>query len=203
MDLKKAYEAGLLVSPTQWVSVEGPLVLPYTLTTDAHPATVGRTPTLSNSSPTDDYPIHSEVLTPWAVDGSFLSPATPLPSVENPKTRMGAAKPSLDKIPTPPLFQVGAVMETGAAKYGPYNWRQTNVPYSTYYNGALRHLMAAWDGQDLDPETGIEHLAHAAAGLLIILDAKLHGTLVDDRYTPGKLAAYIAANTKQITKEPQ
>jgi hypothetical protein len=50
----------------------------------------------------------------------------------NPKTQYGLAKPSLTYVPPVALFEVGRVMEIGAAKYGPMNWRKDPVSYSTY-----------------------------------------------------------------------
>jgi hypothetical protein len=116
----------------------------------------------------------------------------------NPKTRYGLAKPSLTYVPPVGLFEVGRVMEIGAAKYGPMNWRKDPVSYSTYVNGALRHLLLAWDGEDFDRETKIKHLAHAAANLLILLDAEAQGMLHDDRPVAGELDNYIAQHTKDI-----
>ena len=98
----------------------------------------------------------------------------------NPKTPFGLAKPGLTNIPFGPLFEVGRVMEYGAAKYGPMNWRDQPVTESTYINAALRHIMAGWDGPTLDPETRLSHYAHAVADLLIVLDAAAAGTLHRD-----------------------
>ncbi len=116
----------------------------------------------------------------------------------NPKTQYGLAKPSLTYVPPVALFEVGRVMEIGAAKYGPMNWRVDPVSYSTYINGALRHLMQAWDGQDFDYETKLRHIAHAAANLMILLDAEAQGTLFDDRPKAGTLEDYLQNNTKAI-----
>ncbi len=116
----------------------------------------------------------------------------------NPKTQYGLAKPSLTYVPPVGLFEVGRVMEIGAAKYGPMNWRKDPVSFSTYVNGALRHLLAAWDGEDFDRETKLRHLAHAAANLLILIDAEAQGTLFDDRPKAGTLDEFLATNTKAI-----
>jgi hypothetical protein len=124
-----------------------------------------------------------------------------VPRDTNPKTEYGLAKPSLRYVPPVALFEVGRVMEVGAAKYGPMNWRKDPVSYSTYYDATLRHLMAAWDGQFADPDTGINHLAHAAANLLILIDANEQAALLDDRPAKGTLNTYLAANTQPIEKD--
>ena len=66
-------------------------------------------------------------------------------------------------------------------RYGAYNWRRTKVCASTYVNAIMRHLNAWRDGEDLDPESGISHLAHIACGCNILLDADYCNTLQDDR----------------------
>jgi hypothetical protein len=116
----------------------------------------------------------------------------------NPKTQYGLAKPSLSKVPPLPLLAVGQVMSIGAAKYGPMNWRKDPVSASTYYDAAMRHLMAWWDGQTNDPETGLPHLAHAAANLCILLDADSGPWLQDDRPLAGYTNEFISDNTKEL-----
>lgn len=116
----------------------------------------------------------------------------------NPKTQYGLAKPGISKVPPLSIFYIGQVMEVGAAKYGPMNWRKDHVSASVYYDAAMRHFMAWWDGQDLDSETGISHLAHAAANLCILMDAGSGPWLLDDRPIAGFINEYISDNTKTI-----
>lgn len=101
----------------------------------------------------------------------------------NPKTAFGMQKCPLHLVPPPALIAEAEVFGLGARKYGPYNWRQHAVSSSIYQAAALRHLMAWWEGQDTDPESGQSHLAHARACLGILLDAAAHGRLNDDRPT--------------------
>jgi hypothetical protein len=86
-------------------------------------------------------------------------------------------------------------MSDGKAKYGPMNWREKRVTSSVYYNAAMRHLMAWWDGEDLAPDSGVHHLAHAMACLAIVLDAESVGKLNDDRPTPGNFGATVETLT--------
>jgi len=101
----------------------------------------------------------------------------------NPKTAFGIQKTPLHLVPPPALIAEAEVFGLGARKYGPYNWREHSVSSSIYQAAALRHLMAWWEGQDIDPESGQSHLAHARACLGILLDAAAHGRLNDDRPT--------------------
>jgi hypothetical protein len=117
----------------------------------------------------------------------------------NPKTQYGIAKPGLSNVPPLPLLAIGRVMANGASKYGPMNWRALPVSSSTYYDAAMRHLMAWWDGQNNDPETGLPHLAHAAANLCILLDADSGPWLEDDRPIAGYTNEFISDNTKKAS----
>ena len=51
----------------------------------------------------------------------------------------------------------------GARKYGRHNYRVIGVRGSVYYDATLRHVTAWWEGEDLDPERGINHISKAIA----------------------------------------
>lgn len=99
----------------------------------------------------------------------------------NPKTVLGQAKPRMSDTPTQSLQMLGAVHTMGAAKYGSFNWREHNVSSTVYYDAAMRHLMAYFDGENLDAESGLPHLAHVMACASILIDADHHGSLNDNR----------------------
>lgn len=105
---------------------------------------------------------------------------------DNPKTAFGEAKPKLSDTPTVGIQEMGRVFTGGAAKYGRFNWRDHAVSSTVYYDAAQRHLMAWFAGEDIDSESGISHLAHVMACCNIVLDAKEHGKLNDNRLTTGK-----------------
>lgn len=111
---------------------------------------------------------------------SALPPATGYPD-DNPKTAHGVKKTPLHLIPPPALEAEAWVFGLGAQKYGAYNWREHTVSASVYQAAALRHLLAWWNGEGTDPESGQSHLAHARACLGILLDAGACGKLNDDR----------------------
>lgn len=100
----------------------------------------------------------------------------------NPKDRIGVLKPRLDLVPSALDIQVAEAMANGAQKYGPFNWREHPVKASVYIAAARRHLAQWFDGEDRAPDSGVHHLAHAAACLAIVLDAEASGTLLDDRH---------------------
>ena len=99
----------------------------------------------------------------------------------DPKGAAGALKAPLGLIPPYAMDQTAWVHRLGSQKYGPFNWRDTGVCASTYVNAIMRHLNAWRDGEDLDPESGISHLAHIACSCNIMMDADYCGKLQDDR----------------------
>lgn len=106
----------------------------------------------------------------------------------DPKGAIGATKTPLALIPSFAMEQTAWVHRLGSDKYGPFNWRDTGVCATTYVAAIMRHLNAWRDGEDLDPESGISHIAHIACSCNILLDAQNCGTLQDDRYRkPEKL----------------
>lgn len=107
------------------------------------------------------------------------------PGRENPKDLLGILKLPLRLIPPPALAYLAQVMALGAKKYGPFNWRSNAVKQTVYLEAALRHILSVLDGEDVDPESGQPHEAHAMACMAILLDAKSTGNLIDDRPTKG------------------
>ncbi len=119
----------------------------------------------------------------------------------NPKTAVGITKPSLHSIPPVALLYLGQAMADGNRKYGLVNWRHDPITFSTYWDAAMRHMLALWDGEDADPATGIKHMAYIMANFAILLDAQEQGTLTDDRSTiAGKTAETIARMTRKPEK---
>ena len=52
---------------------------------------------------------------------------------------------------------------------------------STYISATHRHFHSWVEGENIDPESGLHHLAHVAANIFILLDAILTKSLIDDR----------------------
>lgn len=121
----------------------------------------------------------------------------------NPKDAIGRSKAPLHLIPGPALIYQAYVHDLGARKYGPYNWRNSPVNLTVYLAAMERHLLSVLDGEDLDPESGLPHVAHIAAGCNIVLDAKEQGTLIDDRAPAGKTAPLLARLLKERGPQPK
>lgn len=91
--------------------------------------------------------------------------------VVDPKT--GGAKGSKPEqyalIPVGPLAAVARVYGFGATKYEDRNWER-GYAWSLSYSALQRHVNAFWGGQDVDPESGESHLAHAAFHCLAMME---------------------------------
>lgn len=103
----------------------------------------------------------------------------------NPKDAIGYKKPPIDLVPPVLEILTSLAFRDGAKKYGPFNWRKRKVKWSVYYAAAKRHLASAFDGEDIDPLSGVPHLAHMVACIAILMDAETTGCLIDDRPTKG------------------
>jgi hypothetical protein len=66
---------------------------------------------------------------------------------------------------------LGEVLTFGAKKYAERNW-EGGMPYSRYFGALNRHIWTWWDGEDLDPETKLSHLKHAAACIMFLIETE-------------------------------
>ena len=83
-------------------------------------------------------------------------------------------------LPGGALLQVLEVLKKGAAKYTWDSWQGVR-PVDRYIDAAIRHLFAWSTGEELDPEFGTPHLAHAACCLLF----SVHTVLENDHRDVG------------------
>jgi hypothetical protein len=90
-------------------------------------------------------------------------------------------KPGMHLLPGKPLQEIAKVMDFGAKKYDPHNWRK-GMDWSRMYSALQRHLTEWNDNAGNDPETGLTHLAHAGCCILFLLEYELKGIGNDDRY---------------------
>lgn len=105
--------------------------------------------------------------------------------VSDPKAAFGIKKVGVQFVPPVALVYLGMAFMDGARKYGAFNWRKTKVESSTYMGAAMRHMLAWYDGEDKDPDSGNPHIAHAMACMAMIADAQEGGYLEDNRPPKG------------------
>lgn len=80
-------------------------------------------------------------------------------------------KPRLDLLPVDGVIAVGEAMTYGAAKYAERNYLiGEGVDPNRYLAAGLRHIFAHISGENLDSESGLRHLAHAGASILMAID---------------------------------
>jgi len=99
----------------------------------------------------------------------------------NPKDMIGVRKAPMSTVPANVMAELGLAMLEGASKYGRHNYRVAGVRASVYYDAAMRHLMGWWEGQDIDPDSGLSHIVKAIAALTVLRDAMHNGMCTDDR----------------------
>ena len=119
---------------------------------------------------------------------------------------IGMRKAPMSGLPAPVLMECGLVKLHGDLKYGAYNWREAGVRASVYYNAFFRHIEAWYEGEDLDPDSGEHHIAHAITGLMVLRDSQMFGNCVDDRpisHKPGWIQDMNERASEMIDKSNQ
>jgi hypothetical protein len=95
--------------------------------------------------------------------------------------KFDSEKPRMDLLDRYAIEQLSQVLTFGAMKYDAHNWRH-GLQYSRLIAAALRHIHAFNDGEDLDPESGLPHPAHAMCCLMFLLGTMAHRSDMDDRW---------------------
>lgn len=72
------------------------------------------------------------------------------------------------------------VLEFGAKKYDAHNWKK-GLPITKICESMLRHTFALLNGEDVDPESGIEHTGHILCNAMFLSDM-MQKKEWDDRY---------------------
>lgn len=90
-------------------------------------------------------------------------------------------KPMMVLVPPAALKEVAKVATFGAKKYGAANYLE-GLELSRMLSAVYRHINSVTLGEDTDPESGVDHLAHAALGLMMAVELRALGRIVDDRH---------------------
>tara|TARA_B110000285_G_scaffold224802_1_gene282091 strand:- start:3275 stop:3832 length:558 start_codon:yes stop_codon:yes gene_type:complete len=80
-------------------------------------------------------------------------------------------KPDYSLVPFAALDEVVKVLTHGADKYGRFNWEK--VEAIRYQAATMRHFSKFMQGEKIDPDSDIHHLAHAITSLMFMLDLEL------------------------------
>ena len=90
--------------------------------------------------------------------------------ITNPTTggQKGQKPEQMSLLPIDALSAVARVYAFGAEKYDRNNWRR-GYDWHLSYDAIPRHLMAFWNGEDTDPESGEPHMAHVIFHALTLI----------------------------------
>lgn len=139
-----------------------------------------------------DHPLIKEALEvsdnvdiPYAETNKLLGLVTPemmKAVIEDGAVRSNKGKTEISQLPPAAVRAIATVMMMGEEKYGKHNWRK-GLSYTSVCDSLLRHVFAFLDGEDLDPESGLNHMAHAATNAAFLLQYISDGKEgLDDRY---------------------
>lgn len=95
-----------------------------------------------------------------------LTKAIPLGSVG---LKFDSDKLEFSLLPKGVLQPILRVLGFGKKKYAADNWQRVDNARERYFNAIQRHMTSWWEGEKTDPETGENHLAHAACCILFLL----------------------------------
>ena len=103
--------------------------------------------------------------------------------LEDEAVKFDQDKPRMDLIPPQAILEVGKAMGFGSRKYNGWNYLNgSGLKHSQVMRAALTHLYQHQYGEDLDSESSLSHLSHAAASILMLLElTKVHPEN-DDRF---------------------
>jgi len=59
------------------------------------------------------------------------------------------------------LLGIARILGYGSTIYGDRNW-ELGLLYSRVYAATLRHILKFWGGENIDEDSGLSHLDHAA-----------------------------------------
>lgn len=99
----------------------------------------------------------------------------------NPKDAVGIKKVAFSCVPANVIGEIALGLMEGARKYRRHNYRAVGVRGSVYYDAAMRHLMAWYEGEDIDQDSGLSHISKALSCLVVLRDAMLNEKWEDDR----------------------
>jgi hypothetical protein len=119
----------------------------------------------------------------------------------NPKDGIAVKKPRLyTNVPGNVLREVSVGMMEGSMKYGRHNYRVAGVRAGIYIDATIGHILDYWEGQDIDPDSGLHHITKAIASLIVLRDAQMRGLCNDDR-PPVSMVETDKADMQQIVNK--
>jgi hypothetical protein len=84
--------------------------------------------------------------------------------------KFDGGKPQYGLLPPNALKATVEILTFGAEKYEPDNWKYVPDSKRRYFDAAQRHLWDWKNGEQTDPESGKNHLAHALCCLMFLYE---------------------------------
>lgn len=81
--------------------------------------------------------------------------------------RFNEEKPNWGLVDFTSLVPMVRVLEFGAQKYAPNNWKK-GLPTVEVCESLLRHVFAYLEGEDNDPESGLPHVGHILCNAMFL-----------------------------------
>ena len=104
-------------------------------------------------------------------------------------------KPNLALIPKEAMWHMGQALAYGASKYGADNFKE-GMQIRRSLAAALRHIYQFLDGENIDAESGCNHLGNAMASLAMACYTLENRPEFDDRYVKPKPASTFPSNAE-------
>ena len=107
-------------------------------------------------------------------------------------------------VPWAALQEIVKVLQAGAVKYLPDNWMRVPNAIERYREALLRHVIADANGELIDKDYGLLHLAHAGCCILFLIWFYIRDKMfvpftpdykiIEEKYKEQKEAALAKAN---------
>lgn len=131
---------------------------------------------------------------------TLLPPVSPDLKPTNPKDIVGSDKLPLHLWPASATAYGCLGLLDGALKYGRSNWRVAGVRLSIYVDAIQRHTNALFEGEWIDPDSGVPHVSHILACAAIVADAEAAGKLEHDEQFPGGYRELVSDLTPHVQR---
>ena len=99
-------------------------------------------------------------------------------------TKYDSNKPRITLVPSEAIIAAARAMTYGAKKYNDDNFK-SGLAHRRVLDAAFRHLLAYSAGEDIDAESGLNHIDSALASLCMLAYLQVHKPELDDRYKGG------------------
>lgn len=120
---------------------------------------------------------------------------------EEPGNKHDAGKAAIDLIDPEFIKGLGAVLEYGARKYGERNWEQ-GMTWGRILAATQRHILQFWAGEELDDESKLHHLHHAAFGLMVLAAFDRENVGTDNRSKLNTCGPQLSPTPPDVESQP-